>query len=62
MVNRPGSARAKCTYSRTANPHHLSVENNNGQDTLAGLRSIGTDTQSYKDRAPQFDTPTTSTT
>ncbi len=44
-------------YASTANPHHLSVPNVNGVDTLAGLSEIGTDTQSYVHRVPQFNTP-----
>ncbi len=45
-------------YASTANPHHLTIPvNASGQDTLAGLRSIGTDTQHYVNGQPQFDTP-----
>jgi phospholipase C len=45
-------------YPSTANPHHLTVPTDgSGHDTLAGLRTIGRDTQSYKDGKPQFDTP-----
>ncbi len=44
-------------YASTANPHHLTVPANAGQDTLAGLSEIGTDTQSFKNGVPQFDTP-----
>jgi phospholipase C len=45
-------------YATTANPHHLTVPaNSSGQDTLAGLRSIGTDTQHFVKGQPQFDTP-----
>jgi phospholipase C len=45
-------------YASTANPHHLTVPTSqNGQDTLAGLKSIGSDTQSYANGTPQFDTP-----
>jgi phospholipase C len=45
-------------YASTANPHHLTVPTNtSGQDTLAGLRAIGHDTQSYVHGAPQFNTP-----
>jgi phospholipase C len=45
-------------YATTANPHHLTVPTNaSGQDTLAGLASIGKDTQSYVNGAPQFNTP-----
>ena len=44
-------------YASTANPHHLTVPIEGGQDTLSGLRSIGHDTQSYADGQPQFNTP-----
>ena len=45
-------------YASTANPHHLTIQTNRkGQDTLAGLREIGTDTQSYDNGVPQFNTP-----
>jgi phospholipase C len=45
-------------YASTANPHHLTIPANaSGQDTLAGLKTIGTDTQSYVSGAPQFNTP-----
>jgi phospholipase C len=45
-------------YASTANPHHLTVPTNStGQDTLAGLREIGHDTQSYVKGVPQFNTP-----
>ena len=44
-------------YASTANPHHLTVPTEGGQDTLSGLRSIGHDTQSYEDGEPQFNTP-----
>ncbi|MES1248538.1 MAG: alkaline phosphatase family protein [Actinomycetota bacterium] len=45
-------------YASTANPHHLVVPTDtSGNDTLAGLSSIGRDTQSYVHNAPQFDTP-----
>jgi phospholipase C len=45
-------------YASTANPHHLTVPTNSkGRDTLAGLATIGNDTQSYVDGAPQFNTP-----
>jgi phospholipase C len=45
-------------YATTANPHHLTIAtDSSGQDTLAGLREIGTDTQSYKHGVPQFNTP-----
>lgn len=45
-------------YASTANPHHLTIPvDGAGQDTLAGLEEIGTDTQSYVDGVPQFNTP-----
>ena len=45
-------------YASTANPHHLTVQaDSSGQDTLRGLRSIGTDTQHFVKGQPQFDTP-----
>jgi phospholipase C len=45
-------------YASTANPHHLTVPTNgSGRDTMAGLRSIGRDTQHYVAGKPQFDTP-----
>jgi phospholipase C len=45
-------------YASTANPHHLTLPTDaTGQDTLAGLSEIGTDTQSYVNGQPQFDTP-----
>jgi phospholipase C len=45
-------------YASTANPHHLTIPTDNaGNDTLAGLQEIGTDTQSYVNATPQFDTP-----
>ena len=44
-------------YASTANPHHLSVPNVNGVDTLGGLQEIGTDTQSFAHGVPQFNTP-----
>jgi phospholipase C len=45
-------------YASTANPHHLTIPTNaSGQDTLAGLKTIGTDTESYVGGAPQFNTP-----
>ncbi len=45
-------------YSSTANPHHLAIPTNtSGQDTIAGLESIGHDTQSYVAGVPQFNTP-----
>ncbi|MGN6275665.1 MAG: phospholipase C [Solirubrobacterales bacterium] len=45
-------------YASTANPHHLTIPvNSHGRDTLAGLATIGRDTQHYVDGKPQFDTP-----
>jgi phospholipase C len=45
-------------YASTANPHHLTVPTNSkGHDTLAGLATIGRDTQSYVNGEPQFNTP-----
>jgi phospholipase C len=45
-------------YASTANPHHLTIPvSASGQDTLAGLATIGKDTQSYVSGAPQFNTP-----
>src|SRR5581483_6198869 len=45
-------------YASTANPHHLSVPTDaSGNDTLAGLATIGRDTQSYVGSTPQFNTP-----
>ena len=45
-------------YASTANPHHLTIPTGTtGQDTLAGLSSIGQDTESYVDGKPQFNTP-----
>jgi phospholipase C len=45
-------------YASTANPHHLTIPvDGAGQDTLAGLQEIGTDTQSYVGGQPQFNTP-----
>jgi phospholipase C len=45
-------------YMSTANPHHLSIPTDaSGNDTIAGLKTIGTDTQSYVGGVPQFDTP-----
>ena len=45
-------------YASTANPHHLTIPTDGaGQDTFAGLQEIGTDTQSYVNRTPQFNTP-----
>ena len=45
-------------YTSTANPHHLTVPTGpDGIDTLAGLKEIGHDTQTYVNGQPQFDTP-----
>jgi len=45
-------------YASTANPHHLTIPTDaGGQDTLAGLEEIGTDTQSFVHGVPQFNTP-----
>lgn len=45
-------------YASTANPHHLTIPTSaSGQDTLAGLKTIGTDTESYVGGVPQFNTP-----
>jgi phospholipase C len=44
-------------YASTANPHHLTLPTSKGVDTLNGLKSIGHDTQSFKNGVPQFDTP-----
>jgi len=48
-------------YASTANPHHLSVPADaSGNDTIAGLQEIGTDTQTFSGGygvGPQFDTP-----
>jgi phospholipase C len=44
-------------YASTANPHHLTVPTASGQDSLDGLKEIGHDTQSYRNGAPQFNTP-----
>src|SRR5581483_1313654 len=44
-------------YASTANPHHLTIPQSGGFDTLSGLEEIGTDTQSYVHGVPQFDTP-----
>ncbi|HEY1279090.1 MAG TPA: alkaline phosphatase family protein [Acidimicrobiales bacterium] len=45
-------------YASTANPHHLTVPtDSHGHDTLAGLATIGRDTQSYVAGTPQFNTP-----
>jgi phospholipase C len=45
-------------YESTANPHHLTIPTDaSGNDTLAGLQTIGRDTQSYLSGQPQFNTP-----
>jgi phospholipase C len=45
-------------YASTTNPHHLTIPTNaSGKDTIAGLKTIGTDTQSYVSGVPQFNTP-----
>ncbi len=45
-------------YASTANPHHLTIPTGaSGRDTLAGLGTIGHDTQSYVGGVPQFNTP-----
>ncbi|HEY4778034.1 MAG TPA: alkaline phosphatase family protein [Solirubrobacterales bacterium] len=45
-------------YASTANPHHLTIPRSaNGHDKLAGLATIGIDTQSYVNGVPQFNTP-----
>jgi phospholipase C len=45
-------------YASTANPHHLTIPTGaDGQDTPAGLRSIGRDTQAYANGVPRFNTP-----
>ncbi len=45
-------------YASTANPHHLAIATDaQGRPTMAGLRSIGRDTQHYVTGTPQFDTP-----
>jgi phospholipase C len=45
-------------YASTANPHHLTLAtDSHGRDTLAALRTIGTDSQHYVDGQPQFDHP-----
>jgi phospholipase C len=45
-------------YASTANPHHLTIPtDSNGNDTLAGLTTIGRDTESYVGGVPEFDTP-----
>jgi len=45
-------------YASTTNPHHLTIPTGaDGQDTPAGLRTIGRDTQSYAHGVPQFNTP-----
>jgi phospholipase C len=45
-------------YASTANPHHLTLPvNSHGRDTLAGLATVGRDSQSYVGGEPQFNTP-----
>jgi phospholipase C len=45
-------------YASTANPHHVTLPTNpQGDVPLKALRTVGTDTQSYVDGRPQFDTP-----
>ena len=45
-------------YATTANPHHLTIPTDaSGNDTLAGLATVGHDTQSFVSGVPQFDTP-----
>jgi phospholipase C len=45
-------------YASTANPHHLSIPTDaSGNDTVAGLQTVGNDTQSYVGGVPQFNTP-----
>ena len=48
-------------YATTANPHHLTIPTDtSGNDTLAGLATIGSDTQSFSGGygvGPQFNTP-----
>jgi phospholipase C len=45
-------------YATTANPHHLTIPTDvGGDDTLAGLATIGHDTQSFVNGVPQFNTP-----
>jgi phospholipase C len=45
-------------YPSTANPHHLTIPADaSGNDTVAGLATIGHDTQTYVNGVPQFDTP-----
>jgi phospholipase C len=45
-------------YESTANPHHLTIPTDaSGNDTVAGLSTIGRDTQSYVNGVPQFNTP-----
>jgi phospholipase C len=45
-------------YASTANPHHLTIPTDaSGADTVSGLATIGTDTQSYVSGKPQFNTP-----
>jgi len=45
-------------YASTANPHHLTLPTDaQGNVTPAALATIGTDTQSYVNGVPQFNTP-----
>ncbi len=45
-------------YASTANPHHLTIPTDaSGNDTPAGLKQIGWDTQAYVNKVPQFNTP-----
>ncbi len=45
-------------YASTANPHHLTIPTDaSGSDTLAGLQTIGHDTQAVANGVPQFNTP-----
>ena len=45
-------------YASTANPHHLTLPtDSHGTVTPAALATVGTDTQSYSNGVPQFDTP-----
>ena len=45
-------------YASTANPHHLTIPtDSSGNDTQAGLQSIGHDTQAFVGGTPQFNTP-----
>ena len=44
-------------YASTANPHHLTIPVQGGKDTVAGLKTVGRDTESYVNGVPQFNTP-----